>query len=65
MNTQASFIFKVLFLSTALSLSIKYGGAYLELKPTTATALAIVLLPSLITGLILGWQYSRQTENPG
>ena len=63
MNTQAGFIFKVLFLSTAISLSIKYGGQYLGLKPTIATALAIVLLPSLIAGLILGWRYYRQTDS--
>ena len=62
MNTQAGFILKVLFFSTALSVLIKHGGQYLELKPTTTTALAIVLLPSLITGLILGWRYSKQTD---
>ena len=65
MNTQAGFIFKVLFLSTVLSLLVKYGGRYLELKPTTAIALAIVLLPSVITGLILGWRYSKQTRSSG
>ena len=59
MNTQAGFVFKILLLSTALSLSIKYGGRYLGLQPTVTTALAIVLLPSLIVGLILGWRYSR------
>ena len=60
MNTQTvSFVFKILLLSTLLSLLIKYGGEYLNLAPTTATALTIVLLPSLIIGLILGWWYLR------
>lgn len=57
MNTQAGFIFKILFWSAVLSFSIKYGGQYLALKPTTSTALAIVLLPSLIIGFNLGWRY--------
>ena len=60
MNTQANFIFKILLISTGISILIKYGGRYTLLKPTTGTALTIVLLPSLIIGLVLGWQYYRQ-----
>ncbi|MEM6610739.1 MAG: hypothetical protein AAF652_00490 [Cyanobacteria bacterium P01_C01_bin.72] len=59
MNNQAIFILKILLLSTGLSLLIKYGGAYLHLQPTSSTALTIVLMPSLVIGLILGWQYYR------
>ncbi|MBE9045335.1 hypothetical protein IQ255_13165 [Pleurocapsales cyanobacterium LEGE 10410] len=59
MNTQTGFIFKVLLISTGLSILIKYGGPYTLLEPTTATALTIVLLPSLVIGLVLGWQYYR------
>ncbi|MEL6500117.1 MAG: hypothetical protein AAFQ23_01750 [Cyanobacteria bacterium J06623_1] len=59
MNHQIKFIVKILLLSTGLSLLIKYGGKYLPLQPTNVTALAIVLMPSLIIGLVLGWQYSR------
>ncbi|MEL6910536.1 MAG: hypothetical protein AAFR62_06285 [Cyanobacteria bacterium J06629_2] len=59
MNHQIKFIAKILLLSTGLSLLIKYGGKYLPLQPTNVTALAIVLMPSLIIGLVLGWQYSR------
>ena len=57
MSTQAGFIFKILLLSMGISLSIKYGGEYLPLKPTATTASIIVLLPSLVMGLILGWRY--------
>ncbi|MEO1466524.1 MAG: hypothetical protein AAFR89_09940 [Cyanobacteria bacterium J06633_1] len=59
MNHQIKFIVKILLLSTGLSLLIKYGGKYLPLQPTNVTALAIVLMPSLIIGFVLGWQYSR------
>lgn len=57
MNTQIGFIIKILLLSTALSVLIKYGGRYLPIQPTNAIATVIVILPSLIIGLILGWQY--------
>jgi hypothetical protein len=60
MNSQANqafFIFKVLLWSTGLSLLVKYEGGYLRLQPTTATVLTIVLMPSLVIGLILGWRY--------
>lgn len=58
-GNQAFFIGKILLWSTGLSLLVKYGGGYLELQPTTATALTIVLVPSLVIGLILGWRYSQ------
>ncbi|MGL5835235.1 MAG: hypothetical protein ACRC1Z_18705 [Waterburya sp.] len=58
-GNQAFFIFKILLWSTGLSLLVKYGGGYLELQPTTTTALTIVLMPSLVIGLILGWRYSQ------
>ena len=59
MSSQANLIVKILLLSTALSWLIKYGGRYLALEATTATALTIVLMPSIIIGLILGWRYSK------
>lgn len=57
MNNQAIFVFKILLFSLGLSLLVKYGGRYLELQPTTITALTIVLMPSVVIGLILGWRY--------
>lgn len=59
MNNQTIFIFKILLFSTGLSLLIKYGGGYLHLQPTTATALTLVLTPSVVIGLVLGWRYSQ------
>lgn len=63
MSDQISFLFKILIFSLILSVSIKYGGRYVPLQPTNVTALTIVLMPSLIIGLILGWRYRRnQTQ---
>ena len=57
MNTQAGFIFKILLVSTLLSILIKYGGEYVPIQPTTTTAIIIVLFPSVAIGFLLGWQY--------
>ncbi|MEM7590121.1 MAG: hypothetical protein AAF383_01125 [Cyanobacteria bacterium P01_A01_bin.83] len=54
-----SFVLKILLLSTGLSFLVKYGGQYLALSPTTNTALLIVLMPSIVIGLILGWRYYK------
>ena len=59
MNTQAGFILKVFFLSTAISILIKYGGQLVNFNPTNSVALIVVLLPSLIIALTLGWQYMK------
>ena len=60
MNTQVGFIVKILLYSTAFSYLIKYGGQQLTIEPTNALAIAIVLAPSLIIGLILGSQYYKK-----
>lgn len=62
MDTQAGFIIKVLLLSTALSVLIKYGGRYITIQPTNAIATIIVISPSLIIGFILGWQYLKKSQ---
>lgn len=60
MNTQLGFIVKILLYSTALSYLIKYGGQQLTIEPTNALAIAIVIAPSIIIGLILGSQYYKK-----
>ena len=57
MDTQTGFIIKILLFSAALSVLIKYGGRYVPIQPTNAIAIIIVISPSLIIGLILGWKY--------
>lgn len=56
MNNQAGFIIKILLLSAGLSILIKYGGQHIPIQPTTSLAIIIVLLPSLVTGLVMGWR---------
>ncbi len=62
MDTQTGFLIKVLLLSIALSFLIKYGGRYVPIQPTNAIATIIVILPSLIIGFILGWQYLKKSQ---
>ncbi len=59
MTTQAGFIGKILFFSLILSITIKYGGQLLSLSPTLAIVLTMVLLPTVIVALTLGWQYQK------
>ncbi|MFE1745949.1 hypothetical protein [Coleofasciculus sp. H7-2] len=59
MTTQAGFILKVLVISAALSILIKYGGPYLSIPATPALVLMVVFLPTLIMAVSF-WQRSRQ-----
>jgi len=55
------FIIKVFGLSTLISIAIKYGAPYLAISETNATAIAVVLLPSILMAIALGWR-SRQSK---
>jgi hypothetical protein len=59
MDTQFGFVVKVLLLSTAISIAIKYSDRFLAIKPTTTITLVIVLLPSSILAVLLAWKYSQ------
>ncbi len=59
MTTQAGFIGKILFFSLILSIMIKYGGQLLSLSPNLTIVLTMVLLPTIIVALTLGWQYQQ------
>ncbi len=59
MNDTVAFVVKILILSTLLSVLIKYGGQLLSISPTVAIAIAVILLPSIIMAIALGWR-SRQ-----
>ncbi len=66
MQNQSGFILKLIFLSTVISLLIKYGGQNLTIPVTTANAIVIILLPSLIMAALLLWRRSidqREREN--
>lgn len=59
MTTQAGFIGKILFFSLILSIMIKYGGQLVALSPNLVIVLTMVLLPTVIVALTLGWQYQK------
>ena len=63
MNTQAGFVLKVLFLSAILSFLIKYGGKFMPIASTTLDTLILVLSPTLILSLILGWRWQQQENS--
>jgi membrane protein implicated in regulation of membrane protease activity len=52
-------IFKVLVLSTGLSIAIKYGAPALAMPPTTTAVLLAVWLPAAIAALMLGWRWQQ------
>jgi hypothetical protein len=56
-SSQFSFIAKVLAASAFLSIVIKTLGPQLNIPATSSVVLAMVLLPSLLMGLVLGIQY--------
>lgn len=60
MATQAGFILKVLILSAAISVLIKYGGPTLDIAATPAKALVAVFLPTLIVAIALLWRTFQQ-----
>ena len=60
MNSQIAFIGKILFISTIVSISIKYGGQLISLAPNNSMALTIVLLPSLLVALTLSWRFQKE-----
>ncbi|MEB3219331.1 MAG: hypothetical protein VKN72_24285 [Nostocales cyanobacterium 94392] len=60
MKNQFIFIFKVLLVSWAISVFIKYLAPNFSIAETAANALIIVLLPNVIMGAVLLWQLSRK-----
>jgi hypothetical protein len=58
MNYHAGFILKVLLLSGGLSVVIKYGGSLLTIPASEALVPIVVLMPSFILAIALGWRAS-------
>ncbi|MEX0270858.1 hypothetical protein AB3R30_17085 [Leptolyngbyaceae cyanobacterium UHCC 1019] len=50
------FIVKVFVLSALISIAIKYGAPYFEVAETNITALVVVVLPSILMAIALGWR---------
>ncbi len=62
MKNQFIFMLKVLLLSGAISLFIKYLAPSLSIPETATNALIIILLPNVIMATILVWQLSRRQK---
>ncbi len=62
MNTQVGFILKIVLLSAILSFFIKDGGKFIPLTQTNLNAIIIVLLPTIILSLVLGWRWQQQEQ---
>jgi membrane protein YdbS with pleckstrin-like domain len=63
MDDRWLFILKLLIISAAISVAIKYGAPWLNIPATSAVALVFVLTPSFVLGGILlwrGWQFQKQ-----
>lgn len=57
---QAGFIFKVLFISAALSILIKYAGPTLSIPATPTTVLTLVFVPTLLMAIALLWRLQER-----
>lgn len=56
MADQGIVLLKILALSAAISLLIRYIVPLLNLPATSTVALVLVLAPPLIVGAVLGWR---------
>jgi hypothetical protein len=64
MADQGTVLLKILALSAALSLFIRYVVPLLNLPATSAVALVLVLAPPLMIGAILGWRNWSSRREP-
>jgi hypothetical protein len=62
MGNQAGFILKVLVISAALSILIKYVGPILNIGATSVNVLIGVFLPTLIMAGVLGWRTWQDSQ---
>lgn len=58
-NSASGFVVKVLIASTAIAWAIKGLGSRLPLPETSAIALTMVLLPTLLMSVALAWRAQR------
>ena len=58
-NSQAGYIFKLLILSSGLSILIKYGAIQLSIEPTPGNALCAIATPLVVMVLALWWRGNK------
>ena len=61
----AGLILKVMSLSAVLSIAIKYGGVWLPVSGNTPTVLAMIMLPSVLMAIGLGWRWRVAGQGVG
>jgi hypothetical protein len=63
MGSNLGFVVKVIGLSALIAIAIKYAAPLLAAPTTPANVfvLLVVLLPSLLLGLALGWRVWRRS----
>ncbi len=62
-NNQIGFIVKVLILSLAVSILIKYGGQLIEIAPTYLNATLAITIPPLLMAIALVWRLTGQRKS--
>jgi len=56
MGTQVNFILKILILSVAVSVLLKYVGSSLPIAPTLLNAMITVMIPTIVVAIALLWR---------
>ncbi len=56
------FLLKVLLGSAGLAIAIKYAGPLLNLPPSPAIALLLVLSPTVILAGLMGWRSWQESQ---
>ncbi|MEO0535423.1 MAG: hypothetical protein AAF215_16320 [Cyanobacteria bacterium P01_A01_bin.123] len=56
------FLAKLLILSAVISGLIKWSGPLLPILPTPLTSVVMVLTPTVVMGLWLGWQWQQRRD---
>jgi predicted membrane chloride channel (bestrophin family) len=56
MLNQSIYIAKIIAISFILSILVKFGGQWFNPSPTVATAIAAVIVPSIVLGILLAWR---------
>lgn len=60
MDSNAIYILKVFIVSGGLAVAIKYFVPFISLSPNIGIVLTLVLLPSVVLAIALGWRAKQQ-----
>jgi uncharacterized protein (DUF2062 family) len=60
MDSNAIYILKVFIVSGGLAVAIKYFVPFIPLSPNIGIVLTLVLLPSVVLAIALGWRAKQQ-----